>query len=116
MHSDANPELWIPSDAEEAAKMDVDWDELARKDVYNYDPDWDDENDCKWKAVRQPKIPEPIFEHVEYAPHESKRLAKRFAESGLQVIVKMASVELTPDKPEFPPGGWHVSITCLRLS
>lgn len=26
----------------------------------------------------------------------------------LQVIVKMASIELTPEHPEFPAGGWHI--------
>ncbi|ROW11546.1 hypothetical protein VMCG_01299 [Cytospora schulzeri] len=26
----------------------------------------------------------------------------------LQVIVKMASIELTPENPEFPAGGWHI--------
>lgn len=33
-------------------------------------------------------------------------LRERFKD--LQVIVKMASIELTPDKPTFPAGGWHV--------
>ncbi|KAF2634557.1 hypothetical protein P280DRAFT_364462, partial [Massarina eburnea CBS 473.64] len=26
----------------------------------------------------------------------------------LQIIFKMATIELTPEKPEFPTGGWHV--------
>lgn len=30
---------------------------------------------------------------------------------GLQVIVKLTSIELTPEKPEFPAGSWHVSIS-----
>jgi hypothetical protein len=59
--------------------------------------------------LRRPVIPEASFEDVDYAPAPDKRLAEKFAKSGLQVIVKMASIELTPDKPEFPVGGWHVS-------
>lgn len=39
----------------------------------------------------------------------------------LQVIVKIGSVELTPEKPTFPGGNWHVEvsmrmISCLVLS
>jgi hypothetical protein len=44
---------------------------------------------------------------VDYAPKQSLR--EKFKEKGLQVIVKMASIELTPEKPEFPAGSWHVS-------
>jgi hypothetical protein len=53
-----------------------------------------------------PEVPE--FKDVDYAPKEDQRLINRFRESGLQIIVKMASIELTPEKPEFPAGGWHV--------
>ncbi|KAK3311855.1 hypothetical protein B0H66DRAFT_584262 [Apodospora peruviana] len=45
----------------------------------------------KWEKIRDPIIPEPKDYH-----------------KGLQVIVKMESIELTPDKPEFPAGGWHI--------
>lgn len=31
----------------------------------------------------------------------------------LQVIVKIASIELTPEKPEFPGGSWHVEGMCV---
>jgi hypothetical protein len=59
---------------------------------------------------RQPVIPEASYEDIDYNPAPEERLAVKFAKSGLQVIVKMASIELTPDKPEFPAGGWHVSL------
>jgi hypothetical protein len=62
----------------------------------------------KWKVVRKPRLPEATFNDIEYAPLEGTRLAERFASSGLQVIVKMASIELTPEKPDFPVGGWHI--------
>jgi hypothetical protein len=65
--------------------------------------------------LRKPVIPEPSFEEVDYVPAPEKRLAEKFAKSGLQVIVKIASIELTPDKPEFPMGGWHVSFA-LQLN
>lgn len=64
--------------------------------------------EVKWKLVREPILLDPDeFSHVDYA--SKTNLRNRFRESGLQVIVKMASIELTPEKPEFPTGSWHVS-------
>jgi septum formation topological specificity factor MinE len=51
------------------------------------------------------KVP---FKKIEYAPKAGQRLIERFRQSGLQIIVKLASIELTPEKPHFPVGGWHV--------
>ncbi|KAE8369834.1 hypothetical protein BDV27DRAFT_152713 [Aspergillus caelatus] len=31
-----------------------------------------------------------------------------FRSTGLQIIVKLANIELTPEKPEYPGGSWHV--------
>ncbi|KAH7252992.1 hypothetical protein B0J15DRAFT_398761 [Fusarium solani] len=63
---------------------------------------------AKWEKVREAKLPEPRqFEEIDYAPEKSLR--EKFKENGLQVIVKMASIELTPEKPEFPAGGWHMN-------
>lgn len=50
----------------------------------------------------------PAFTPISYAPSDGLRLATRFADSGLQVIVKIVSIELTPEKPSFPAGGWHI--------
>jgi hypothetical protein len=61
-------------------------------------------------------MPEPQFEEIDYMPKDDHRLRQRFAESGLQIIVKMASIELTPEKPEFPMGGWHVGLNLSFLS
>ncbi|KAK8057996.1 hypothetical protein PG994_008444 [Apiospora phragmitis] len=61
----------------------------------------------KWKQVREPILLEPDgFTDVGYAACE--RLRDKFGDSGLQVIVKMASIELTPEKPEFSTGSWHI--------
>ncbi|PGG99365.1 hypothetical protein AJ79_08559 [Helicocarpus griseus UAMH5409] len=35
-------------------------------------------------------------------------LQKRYAEQGIQVIVKLANIHLTPDKPQYPGGTWHI--------
>ncbi|RFU79345.1 hypothetical protein TARUN_2881 [Trichoderma arundinaceum] len=61
----------------------------------------------EWAEGRDAILPEPVeFEDIDYSPPE--RLREKFKEHGLQVIVKMASIELTPEKPDFHSGSWHV--------
>lgn len=60
-----------------------------------------------WQKVRKPAQPEaPEFKAWKYGVEPGDSLRERF--NDLQIIVKMASIELTPEKPDFPPGGWHV--------
>ncbi|KAK7417755.1 hypothetical protein QQX98_004411 [Neonectria punicea] len=62
-----------------------------------------------WYMTREPVQPSPPeFKAWDYGVKEGDYLREQFSENGLQIIVKMASIELTPDKPAFPPGGWHV--------
>ncbi len=61
----------------------------------------------KWKEIRDPLLQEPNDPKPLTFVHK-KRLFEKFKKTGLQVIVKMATIELTPEKPEFPAGGWHV--------
>lgn len=73
-------------------------------------PNVDDETmaEVKWLKYRDAILPDPKpSEEVDYAPKQSLR--EKFKKDGLQIIVKMASIELTPEKPEFPAGSWHVS-------
>lgn len=65
----------------------------------------------EWRGIREPlHIKQPVFGQpkVNYAVDPAKALGHKFKNSGLQIIVKMTSIELTPEKPEFPLGGWHV--------
>lgn len=60
-----------------------------------------------WKRTREPLQPRPPgFVAWDYGVQPGNSLRERF--DGLQIIVKMSSIELTPEKPSFPPGGWHV--------
>lgn len=62
----------------------------------------------EWVEGRDAILPEPkAFEEMDYSPPQ--RIRDKFKEHGLQVIVKKASIELTPEKPYFPTGSWHVS-------
>ncbi|KAK3339955.1 hypothetical protein B0T25DRAFT_365827 [Lasiosphaeria hispida] len=73
---------------------------------------WEQDKDAarirhKWRKVREPIYPEPReYEPVTYVREDSIR--RKFKDNGLQVIVKMATIELTPEKPDFPAGGWHI--------
>lgn len=63
------------------------------------------------KSTGNPICPVIGSRHIEYMPTPGKRLLDKFHESGLQIIVRMASIELTPDKPESPEGNWRVSLS-----
>jgi hypothetical protein len=41
-------------------------------------------------------------------------LMKDYAKRGLQVIVKLANIHLTPEKPEYGGGTWHVEGQLVR--
>lgn len=79
--------------------------------LYAYLSDDNDESmETKYRLrtrqVAQP--PAPDYEPVDYTVPPRATLRSLFEDKGLQVIVKMATVELTPEKPSFPAGGWHV--------
>ncbi|PNP74312.1 hypothetical protein FNYG_12361 [Fusarium nygamai] len=72
-------------------------------------PNIDDETmaEVKWLKYRDAILPDPRpFTEVDYAPKQS--LWEKFKKDGLRIIVKMASIELTPDKPEFSAGSCHL--------
>lgn len=114
LHSDDNTENWFPDDMEACIDEDV---ELSDSDFMDPDSEYFKKNPglykewlakAKWEKLRKPRIPSIPFKDVDYSPKSDQRLASKFAASGLQIIVKMASIELTPEKPEFPAGGWHI--------
>ncbi|MFC4495798.1 DUF4246 domain-containing protein [Streptomyces ovatisporus] len=66
---------------------------------------WEEAHEDWWQN-RRPVIPDaPAFTSPEL-PDESARVDLRGRR--LQVIVKLATIHLTPDKPEYPGGSWHV--------
>lgn len=68
----------------------------------SYHSDEDDNND-RW-ALFLPEVPASFD-----PPPVSK--PPSLADKKLQVIVKIASIELTPDKPSYDGGSWHVEGT-----
>jgi hypothetical protein len=43
-------------------------------------------------------------------------LKRQFKNKGIQVIVKLANIHLTPEKPEYGGGTWHVEGQLVRAS
>ena len=80
------------------------------------DQDEDDEEFCErfdeWmKEKREEALVYP--EPGEFVPFEVKMedrvdLKRDFGARGLQVIVKLANIHLTPGKPSYEGGSWHV--------
>ncbi|MGW5399175.1 DUF4246 domain-containing protein [Streptomyces sp. NPDC003952] len=59
-----------------------------------------------WREDRSPIVPDAPAYSPPAVPDASTRVDLRG--SRLQVIVKLATVHLTPDRPEYPGGSWHV--------
>jgi Protein of unknown function (DUF4246) len=47
-------------------------------------------------------------EQGELVSREALPFVEQFGASGLQIIVKLATIELTPEKPSYNGGTWHV--------
>ncbi|KAL1965830.1 hypothetical protein VTN77DRAFT_5151 [Rasamsonia byssochlamydoides] len=63
----------------------------------------------KWESSRPIKLPEPgDFKPPSISPESEVNLRKKFGDKGIQVIVKLANIELTPETPEYEGGSWHV--------
>ncbi|KAK4224486.1 hypothetical protein QBC38DRAFT_511743 [Podospora fimiseda] len=122
-----NSPVWEKFDADRLAAYEAEHGHIPYPndldDIMHY---WEDPNDdeeisllgerekpghrllrVKWRAVRDAVFPEPFsFVPLEYKVQH--RFIDKFKDTGLQVIVKMATIELTPEKPDFPAGGWHI--------
>ncbi|KAL4921706.1 hypothetical protein BDW62DRAFT_219052 [Aspergillus aurantiobrunneus] len=73
-----------------------------------YTPQRSGSSYSKWEAERRIVQPEPgDFNPEAVSPENSVQLREKFP-SGLQVIVKLANIELSPEKPEYHSGSWHV--------
>ncbi|KAK0624136.1 hypothetical protein B0T14DRAFT_517572 [Immersiella caudata] len=98
-------------DDDTPGKWDPSWEDFEEQEKLagrtSDEEDWVTRD--RWTDIRIPlQSSVPPFSPITYDPNPSKSLRSQFKSSGLQVIVKMASIELTPEKPEFSPGQWHV--------
>ena len=58
--------------------------------------------------VIDPEQPEPDVFDPPTEPDSTIDLKKEYAESGLQIIVKLENIHLTPENPTYEGGSWHV--------
>jgi hypothetical protein len=70
--------------------------------------DKDDDDDEEWPTYEEPYAVAP--EAPSFTPPALPDNTARVDLRGrrLQVIVKLVTIHLTPDKPEYPGGSWHV--------
>ncbi|MEV5910381.1 DUF4246 domain-containing protein [Streptomyces chartreusis] len=98
---EADPYGWYDSEPEHPDKASY-GDEQAYAEAVRA---WEEAQDDWWEN-RRPVVPDaPAFTPPEL-PDASARVDLRGR--SLQVIVKLATIQLTPDKPEYPGGSWHV--------
>ncbi|MGW3989942.1 DUF4246 domain-containing protein [Streptomyces sp. NPDC004830] len=98
---EADPYGWYDSEPEYPDKASF-TDEAAYAEAYRA---WQQALDAWWEN-RRPVVPDaPVFSPPA-VPDGSARVDLRGRR--LQVIVKLATLHLTPDKPEYPGGSWHV--------
>ncbi|MFF1360626.1 DUF4246 domain-containing protein [Streptomyces sp. NPDC058297] len=98
---EADPYGWYDSEPEYPPKSSYNDDGAYAEALRTWEEAQDD-----WWENRRPAIPDaPAFTPPEL-PDESARVDLRGRR--LQVIVKLATIHLTPDKPEYSGGSWHV--------
>ncbi|MER6784175.1 DUF4246 domain-containing protein [Streptomyces sp. NPDC000658] len=98
---EADPFGWYDSQPQYPNRSSYSDDEAYEEAVSAWEEAQDD-----WWENRCPVIPDaPVFVPPEL-PEPSSRVDLRGRR--LQVIVKLATIHLTPDKPEYPGGSWHV--------
>ncbi|MEV6548438.1 DUF4246 domain-containing protein [Streptomyces sp. NPDC051597] len=98
---EADPYGWYDSEPEHPDKAAYSDAEAYAEALRAYEQAQDD-----WWENRRPVVPDaPAFTAPEL-PDAAARVDLRGR--GLQVIVKLATIHLTPEKPEYPGGSWHV--------
>jgi len=100
-------------DEEIEMEQALDWKFKRIRGVEHPEPGEDYSYD-EWKAGLSTKKRNASYGHqTEVLRHEYSQvnLEKEFRDRGLQVIVKLASVELTPEKPEYSGGNWHLEVS-----
>jgi hypothetical protein len=66
-----------------------------------------------WYESRKIIKPEP-GEFKVVGEEDKPNFVEDFAEGKIQVIVKLANIELTPERPEYEGGSWHIEGQLVR--
>ncbi|MEU2391348.1 DUF4246 domain-containing protein [Streptomyces sp. NPDC007369] len=98
---EADPYGWYDSEPEYPVKSSFS-DDAAYADARSA---WEEAHEAWWET-RRPVVPDAPDFAPPLLPDEAARVDLRGRR--LQVIVKLATIHLTPDKPEYAGGSWHV--------
>lgn len=98
---EADPYGWYASEPERPERSSYSDDAAFTEARHAWDEAMDD-----WWENRRPVVPDA----PEFTPPELPGASARVDLRGrrLQVIVKLATIHLTPDRPEYAGGSWHV--------
>ncbi|KAF4500879.1 hypothetical protein FAGAP_2922 [Fusarium agapanthi] len=99
-----------------AQNRPLDDDEEPRRDDEDYEDDYEESDrnkrDEAWfRETHVPELPDPkteLEELVKINPSDVKSSGFFGNASRVQVIVKLANIHLTPEKPTYDGGSWHV--------
>jgi hypothetical protein len=102
-----------PHNERRIAYNSVDYEEDVVPEPGSQESDEDDDAyEERWETYRNSrriKQPEPEeFTPPDLASWSLINLREAFAGAGLQVIVKLANIELTPEKHNYAGGSWHI--------
>jgi hypothetical protein len=100
---DPDPESWAEEDQIQPEEDEDEWDFMDRK------REWIRQT----RKVEQPEPSEQFEPSV--LEREPLSLKEKYGDLPLQVIVKLANIELTPEKPEYEGGTWHVEGKRVRF-
>ncbi|KAG6837454.1 hypothetical protein H0H93_008997 [Arthromyces matolae] len=91
------------------------WPETEGPQEANYTDEEGFDEDSYYEARQEWYAANRVVVQPEPAPFEPPKpqdlavnLWKDYEKSGLQIIVKLANIHLTPEKPEYEGGTWHV--------
>ncbi|RPD53860.1 hypothetical protein L226DRAFT_472741 [Lentinus tigrinus ALCF2SS1-7] len=91
--------------ASPSPKRVIDVDVLGWYSHLGPEPDYDDDDYQEWKSRRWPLIPDPP---TFAPPTEEGRINVSLKGCSIRVIIKLANIILTPEKPTYPGGSWHI--------
>lgn len=99
--------------AEDPAPGALKEERLVNHDLYdNAREEWDRTHRVLVQPEPQPYAkrtqPAQSEESSVFTPRKHVNLRSDFADDGLQITVKLADIHLTPEKPNYEGGSWHI--------
>jgi hypothetical protein len=100
-------------EVEYAEHPDPEPEPLSDEEDFDEEEFWDRHQ--QWRETEPIILPEPGDFVI---PKEAGKLNIRqhFPDTNLQVIVKLANIELTPEKPNYDGGSWHIEGQLVRIT